>query len=65
MSKKSELLEQKVFSFMYYYAIFEEKGDCKAVRSHALLRDIIKLIPEIQDEIDQRLLELGYLKEED
>jgi hypothetical protein len=63
MSKKSNLLKHKVEKFLHYYEIFEEYGDCKAVRSHALLRDVYKLIPEIQNEIDNRLRALEYLNE--
>ena len=63
MSKKSDLLKHKVEKFLHYYEIFEEHGDCKAVRSHALLRDIHGLIPELQDEVDNRLRALEYLDE--
>lgn len=61
MSNLSNELKTKVDQFLHYYEIFEEDGSCKAVRSHKLLRDLLHMIPELQDEIDTRLIELGFV----
>ena len=64
MSDLSDDLKKKVDQFLHYYEIFEEDGSCKAVRSHKLLRDIVILIPELQDEIDTRLAVLGFVEDD-
>jgi len=65
MSDLSDDLKKKVDQFIHYYEIFEEDGSCKAVRSHKLLRDVLILIPDLQDEIDLRLIALGFVESDE
>ncbi len=65
MSDLSDDLKKKVDQFIHYYEIFEEDGSCKAVRSHKLLRDVLILIPDLQDEIDLRLITLGFVESDE
>ena len=47
----------------HYYETFLDDGKCRAVKSRKLLEESRELIFEIEEDVWERLLELGYHKE--
>ena len=57
---KAKQLEANIKDLMHYYEIFLKDGKCRAVKSRALLKDSAKLINMIEDDVWDKLVELGH-----
>ena len=57
---KAKQLNANIKDLMHYYEIFLKDGKCRAVKSRALLKDSAKLINMIEDDVWDKLVELGY-----
>ena len=57
---KAKQLEKNVKDLLHYYEIFLAVGECRAVKSRKLLKDSAELINDIEEEVWDKLVELGY-----
>jgi hypothetical protein len=57
---KAKELETNIKGLMHYYAIFLKDGKCRAVKSRKLLKDSAELITAIEEDVWDKLVELGY-----
>ena len=60
---KAKQLKENIEHLLHYYEIFLDDGKCRAVKSRKLLEESRELIFEIEEDVWERLLELGYHKE--
>jgi len=60
---KAKQLKENIEHLQHYYETFLDDGKCRAVKSRKLLEESRKLIFEIEEDVWERLLELGYHKE--
>ena len=59
---KSKQLKENIDQ-LHYYESFLDDGKCRAVKSRKLLEESKELIVEIEEDVWERLLALGYHKE--
>jgi hypothetical protein len=57
---KAKQLDENIKDLLHYYEIFLKDGKCRAVKSRKLLKDSIELINAIEDDVWDKLVELGY-----
>ena len=57
---KAKQLEANIKDLLHYYEIFLKDGKCRAVKSRKLLKDSAELITAIEEEVWDKLIELGY-----
>jgi hypothetical protein len=60
---KAKQLKENIEHLQHYYETFLDDGKCRAVKSRKLLEESRELIFEIEEDVWERLLELGYHKE--
>jgi hypothetical protein len=60
---KAKQLKENIEHLQHYYETFLDDGKCRAVKSRKLLEESRKLIFEIEEDVWERLLHLGYSKE--
>jgi len=60
---KAKQLKENIEHLLHYYEIFLDDGKCRAVKSRKLLEESKNLIYEIEEDVWDRLLALGYHKE--
>ena len=60
---KSKQLKENIDQLQHYYESFLDDGKCRAVKSRKLLEESKELIVEIEEDVWERLLALGYHKE--
>ena len=60
---KAKQLKENIEHLLHYYEIFLDDGKCRAVKSRKLLAESRKLIFEIEEDVWDRLLKLGYHEE--
>ena len=61
--KKVKELKENIDNILHYYEIFLEDGSCAAKKSRKLLKESEALIHSIEEDIWDRLIELGYYEE--
>ena len=57
---KAKQLDENIKNLLHYYEIFLEDGKCRAVRSRELLKESAELITAIEEDVWDKLVELGY-----
>jgi hypothetical protein len=57
---KAKQLEKNIKDLLHYYEIFLAVGECRAVKSRKLLKDSAELINDIEDDVWDKLVELGH-----
>ena len=57
---KAKQLDENIKDLLHYYEIFLKDGKCRAVRSRKLLKDSAELINAIEEDVWDKLVELGY-----
>ena len=57
---KAKQLEANIKDLLHYYEIFLKDGKCRAVKSRKLLEESQYLINEIEEDVWNKLVELGY-----
>jgi len=57
---KAKQLDENIKNLLHYYEIFLEDGKCRAVRSRKLLKESAELIIAIEEDVWDKLVELGY-----
>ena len=57
---KAKQLDENIKNLLHYYEIFLEDGKCRAVKSRKLLKDSAELITAIEEDVWDKLVELGY-----
>ena len=57
---KAKQLDENIKNLLHYYEIFLEDGKCRAVKSRKLLKDSAELINAIEEDVWDKLVELGY-----
>ena len=57
---KAKELETNIKGLRHYYDIFLKDGKCRAVKSRKLLKDSAELITAIEEDVWDKLVELGY-----
>jgi hypothetical protein len=57
---KAKQLDENIKNLLHYYEIFLEDGKCRAVRSRKLLKESAELITAIEEDVWDKLVELGY-----
>jgi dihydroneopterin aldolase len=60
---KAKQLSENIKDLLHYYEIFLAVGECRAVKSRKLLKDSAKLINDIEDDVWDKLVELGNYDE--
>jgi len=61
--KSANQLKENIENFIHYYETFLDDGKCRAVKSRKLLAESRELIFEIEEDVWDRLLKLGYHEE--
>jgi len=57
---KAKQLDENIKDLLHYYEIFLKDGKCRAVRSRKLLKESAELITAIEEDVWDKLVELGY-----
>tara|TARA_B100000586_G_C20019047_1_gene388180 strand:- start:674 stop:922 length:249 start_codon:yes stop_codon:yes gene_type:complete len=57
---KAKQLDENIKNLLHYYEIFLEDGKCRAVKSRKLLKESAELITAIEEDVWDKLVELGY-----
>lgn len=57
---KAKQLSENIKDLLHYYEIFLKDGKCRAVKSRKLLKDSAELINAIEEDVWDKLVELGY-----
>ena len=60
---KAKQLKENIDQLQHYYESFLDDGKCRAVKSRKLLEESRNLIFEIEEDVWDRLLKLGYHEE--
>jgi len=61
--KNATQLKENIDQLQHYYESFLDDGKCRAVKSRKLLAESRDLIFDIEEDIWERLLHLGYSEE--
>ena len=61
--KSAKQLKENIDQLQHYYETFLDDGKCRAVKSRKLLEESKELITEIEEDVWERLLHLGYSEE--
>jgi len=57
---KAKQLNENITELLHYYEIFLKDGKCRAVKSRKLLEDSAELINAIEEDVWNKLVELGH-----
>ena len=57
---KAKQLDENIKDLLHYYEIFLKDGKCRAVKSRKLLKESAELITAIEEDVWNKLVELGY-----
>ena len=57
---KAKQLDENIKDLLHYYEIFLKDGKCRAVKSRKLLKESAELINAIEEDVWDKLVELGY-----